>query len=456
MGNSSSTNVFLSVHESRTCITAGSTISGEIRCPDHSISNDIFSGVTLYFIGKEDVEVKYRESGHGTTGGGAKSKFAKRDIIRAIIPLDTSKNSVRAGSYPFQFHIPDQLPSSFRYKDGNGGYCSIRYKVKMHLMRGRDQEIPIEIVAKPPSAPIPSLAEPDTARIQFIHCIPQGSMTWAAGVDDTRVGVGENLTINLGMKNESLVKLERVSAKLKQTVEWRTSGHSSTDKSIIRSSSFSKTNSMKARSKDQLRLIKSRKMDGPLSQAAQPRTVYEEVIHTAQNGNNQLTFPIPEHACQSYTGRLIKIRHYVSIKAKTPSCFTSPKIHIPIEIVTPRNTPIVTARVIPMPSAPPLIPDDYLGASDVSSTMPYFSSTLLVQGAVVNDYEGEEEIILDPDERKPSMMTGAANQYSSNSEAPPPYDTGFEASEVLSPPAFDSRLIEPFLARDDLFDSRRV
>ena len=174
MGNSiTSTNVFLSVNQSMTCITAGSTISGELRCPDHSISNDIYSFTTLYFIGKEDVEVAYTESSHGTHGGGPKRKGAKRDIIRTIIPLDTSSRN-ESGSYPFSFHIPDQLPSSMYYKDGNGGYCSIRYKVKLHQMRGRDQEIPIEIMAKPPGSPKPSLVEPTVARIQMLYCIPQG------------------------------------------------------------------------------------------------------------------------------------------------------------------------------------------------------------------------------------------------------------------------------------------
>ena len=62
MGNlsSSSTNVFLSVNNSHTKILAGSTISGEIRCPDDgSITNDLYSGVALYFIGKEDADVLY-------------------------------------------------------------------------------------------------------------------------------------------------------------------------------------------------------------------------------------------------------------------------------------------------------------------------------------------------------------------------------------------------------------
>lgn len=438
MGNlhSSSTNVFLSVNDSRTCITAGSILTGEIRCPDHSVSNDLFSGVTLYFIGKEEVEVRYAESGHGSKGGGPKYKSAKRDIVRHIIPLDTSNRSVAAGSYPFQFHVPDQLPSSMYYKDGNGGFCCIRYKVKLHIMsrRGRDQEIPIEIMAKPPSpTPFPSSVDPMTTRMQLLYCLPQGSMTWAAGVDDTRVGVGEELKINLGMKNESLVKIERVTAKLKQTVEWHTSGHSSTNKSIIRSSSFDKADSFKERTSDQLRTLKYRsKQEGGVSQATQPRTVYEEVLDTVKEGKNQLTFRIPEYVPQSYTGKLIKIQHFISINAKTPSCFNSPKVHIPIEVTSPRNTlaPTVTAHVIPMPSAPAFLSEESydLRASDVNTP---FTDASFVMGVPVNE---EEEIVFNVGEQE-SLMNAITDTY--------PAGHVLDSSEQSQSPA-ERKIIESF------------
>jgi len=453
MGNSSSTNVFLTVHDSRTCITAGSTLSGEIRCPDHTVSNDIFTGVTLYFIGKEDVEVQYTELSHGTKGGGAKFKAAKRDILRTIIPLDTSRASVEAGRYPFQFHIPDQLPSSMHYKDGNGGYCAIRYKVKLHLLRGRDQEIPLEIMAKPPTtSSVPSVPDPAPTRISFLYCVPQGSITWAAGVDNTRVGVGENVTINLGMKNESFTKLERVTAKLKQTVEWHSSGHSSTNKTMLRASSFDRTDSMgPCNTKD------GKTSSQAAAAASQPTTVYEEVLNTVQGGKHQVTFPIPDYVPQSYAGRLIKIQYYISITAKTPSGFTSPKIHIPIEIVSPKNTPpVVTARVIPMPSAPPRSLDEFWAARDDDA--PYLSNEFLASAVVVGE-GGEEERLLGSDECKTSMM--GMNEYtveeSLGPSAPAFGTTLIEPSgsvrgeqtttpavdETTEPPAFDTTLTEP-------------
>ena len=365
------------------------------------------------------MEVCYTESGRGS-GSGPKYKAAKRDIIRTIIPIDMSSH--HDGRYPFQFRIPDQLPSSMYHKDGNGGYCAVRYKVKMHLRHGLDQEIPIDIISKPPSSvPHPSSADPMLSRIQFMYCIPQGSVTWAAGVDNTRIGVGEDLQINLGIKNESLAKLERVTAKLKQNVQWQSPSHHSINKSIVRSTSFARTDSMLEWNKDQLR-VKKHCTKGSL--AAQPLTVYEEVLETLQEGNNRVTIPIPEYICQSYTGRLIKIDHYISITAKTPSCFTSPKIHIPIEIVSPGDTPVVVAahaipiEYTPAPSAPPF---DF-GASTTDADMPTLSSTLMVAASPVSnenkqEEDEEEEIMVGINVQSVSDITAYDGYASSSSES---------------------------------------
>lgn len=358
MGNSSSTNVFLAVNDSRTRITAGSTLSGELRCPDGSVPNDLFSGVRLFFIGKEDVEVQYKDSGPGPKERGA-YKAATRDIVRTLIPLDTSRHPVLAGRYPFTFDVPAHLPSSMHHKDGRGGYASIRYKVKLQLFGGANQEIPLEIRAQPPAAfPVPSVADPMPTRISFLYCLPQGNVTWAAAAEDTRVGVGESVTVNLGIRNDSFVPLERVTAKLKQSIEWHSSGHQSKTKSVLRSSGFDRTESM-----------------GPLAmggalRAAQHQTVYDEVLSTVQEGRNQVTFSIPEYVPQSYAGRLIKVQYYVSVTAKTPSGFTSPKTHVPFEVVSPRDTPpiiisqrdtppVVIAQAVPVPTAPPLPPGTF-------------------------------------------------------------------------------------------------
>ena len=401
MGNlsSSSTNVFLSVHNSHTKILAGSTISGEIRCPNNSITNDIYSGVTLYFIGKEDTDVLYDSGSHGHKHYSSK----KRDIVRTIIPLDTSHAAFKAGRFPFSFHILDQLPSSMFYKDGNGGFCQIRYRCKLQIRGRAAQEVPIEIMAKPPLYSTPSLVDPTIERIQMLHCIPRGGITWSIAVDNTRVGVGETLSISLGIKNESLVKLEHVNAKIIQIVEWHTSGHSSTNKSFIRSATFSKTDSMRPKSKAQLRLIKSRKVFSSTSQSRR-LTGQEEVTKAVQEGHNQLTFTIPQHACQSYTGRLIKIRHYVSIEAKASSCYTSPKIEIPIEIVSPRDTPIVVVQAIPMaPSAtlPPFFSSGsvpYCEKVQSSGASPYIANTFIVSSdaaATKNNEEGKDTALDD-------------------------------------------------------------
>ena len=383
MGNSvsSSTNCFLHINEPRT-LTAGSTISGEVRCPDRSISTGIFArGVKLYFTGKEDVEV-------GRTGdvGSKMSNKATHEIVRIVIPVDAPRDAASAGRcYPFQFHIPDRLPSSMFFRDENGGHCSIRYKVKMRVMKRTDQEIPIVIVAKPPStAPMPNRAG-RVQRITFLRCIPQGSVSWSAGVYDDRVGVGENLVVNLEFKNNSWARLGRVSAELEETVEWRTSRRHSSRVSRTYDPHPSNFTSSISKRPRRLAAISSRakKTQGteggrPASRAGQ----CEAPVDTEREGNNQVvTFPIPEHVCESYSGRLMKIRHCVRIKAKTPKFYTSPKIHIPIEVVCPRDVPIVTATLAPEPSAPPLWSEPDHDCS-LSTPAPRIASTPSAVGVV--------------------------------------------------------------------------
>ena len=192
---------------------------------------------------------------------------------------------------------------------------------------------------------------------------------------------------------------------------------------------------MRPRSKAQLRLIKSRKVFSSTSQSRR-LTVQEEVIKAVQEGHNQLTFTIPQHACQSYTGRLIKICHYVSIKAKTSACYTSPKIEIPIEIVSPRDTPVV-AQAIPIPpsaSLPPFFSSGampYYGNVQSSDASPYIANTFLVSSdaAAATKNNGEEDAALDDEQ----------------------HFLNHEAIEILPPP-FESRLIlsHPLIHKDDV------
>lgn len=109
--------------------------------------------------------------------------YSKRDILRAVISLTVNgSNDVNAGSYriPFQYKLPDDLPSSF-YHSSHGGHCSIRYKLKLQFKGNNSKELPLQIISKPYVGPaMPQLVQPVTYPVSICCCIPTGSITVAA------------------------------------------------------------------------------------------------------------------------------------------------------------------------------------------------------------------------------------------------------------------------------------
>ncbi|KAL3815345.1 hypothetical protein ACHAXA_002129 [Cyclostephanos tholiformis] len=343
MGNSVSSRAggcYIHINDESRTYEAGSTIFGEVRRhPDHRPSETnrvvVARGFRLYFVGEEDVAVVSSSTGGGggTRFGGfvEKTKVAKRDIVRADIPINAT---MLGDAVAFQFQIPNHLPSSMFYKDKNGGHCSIRYKVK--LMRPmtwggnppplRD-EVPVEIVAKSPSATPMPYREKRVQRIAFLRCIPRGCVSWTAGLSDSRVGAGEDLIINLAVENDSPARLGHVTAALEETVAWR----------------ISRRHSSRA----------SR------SHESHPQNFEFGNKNTENDDRVVLRFSVPEYSCQSYSGRLMTIQHRVRIEAAMATPFhTTPTILIPIEVVRPRDVPIArdvpvaTAMLAPMPSHP--------------------------------------------------------------------------------------------------------
>jgi len=390
MGNStSSSNVFLRIHEStQTPITTGSTISGEVRVPHNQTPPNMY-GVRLLFIGKEDVKVCHGVSRNGRP----KLSSKKKNIARVTIPLDTtSTNSL----YPFQFTIPDQLPSSMHFRDGNGGYCCIRYKIKMSLpfeRHGCNQEISLQIISgrSLPNSPVPSRIEPVTTRLRS-SCMrsSKGTITMAAQVANTMAGVNDDLQVSLGLKNESSVEIEHISAKLKQTIEWRSTGrHSSTEKMLLHSTSFYVPTYMAEPRKRSL--FKKRR-------SSLLHKVREEVTDTVKSGSNQVTLPIPDHAHHSYSGSLINISHRVTVKAITSSCSTKPKQRIPVQINAGRNrnaTVLATqvGSVVPMPSAPPSF-GEWEPCDSAESLIPG-NLSVVVGEAVTSGTVGDNDVLVE-------------------------------------------------------------
>mmetsp|Transcript_11865 Transcript_11865/g.19578 ORF Transcript_11865/g.19578 Transcript_11865/m.19578 type:complete len:314 (-) Transcript_11865:13-954(-) len=294
-------------------VVAGTSLSG--------FCTSLGAGASLYFTGTECTKVVYTSSSSGSTGYPRES-YSTVNIVRSIISLDWSRLSSVAS---FEFHIPDLLPSSMHYKDGNGSYCCVNYQLKLQLGREIIEVVPIQIISRPScNLPAPYVEDHTRRRIMLAYCVPKGSIETSIKVDDTRLGTGEILKIWLELVNNSSVDIKRISCKLFEQIDWHSCGHYTSDTTIVASKKLSGLAGMKCNTATKPTKVK----------AIRPSNSDHKLI-------NSITFEaflrVPEHTLHTSTGNLFEIKHYLCIDAQTKCGLTNVKIRVPVQITSPRR-----------------------------------------------------------------------------------------------------------------------
>ncbi len=383
---------------------AGSKISGTVYAQSNEDANEV--GLDLYFTGKEDVKVRYTETVQSgdTSRTVTRYSYSKRDIVRLSIPLVEANSSINSGqyAYPFEIQLPDHLPSSMDHSSG-GGYCNIVYKVKAEAAGGKwrnaKAERQLEILSKPPSnAPVPNSVEPVTSNIMMCCCIPKGEITFAAHVDDTRIGEGETMAVNFACKNESSAGIEFASAQIKQKIHWKSSSHSERSEIVLASANFGLDEGMEMRTKEEMKQMKDSDYGPGMISNAVDNDLFRELLATVKEGTNQVSLTIPSNAYHTYSGQLMTVYHTLKIKVKTPSCSTNPEAKVAIQIVTPdifsQEGDDPHALEYPNPSSS-LLPDGW-DASEVNTSAMTSGSGNVVYGGGISSGETEDEIAVSP------------------------------------------------------------
>ena len=156
-------------------------------------------------------------------------------------------------------------------------------------------------------------------------CIPKGFVETSIKVNNTRLGSGEVMTIDLQILNNSSVDIEWISATLTEQVNWHSRGHYTSDKIYLASQKFSDTLAMKS---------KARKRQGMTK--IQPSNSYQDSEYIMPP-SSKVRIRIPDKTLQTYEGNMFEVKHYLSLKAKTRCGYTNIKIHIPVYITSPRS-----------------------------------------------------------------------------------------------------------------------
>lgn len=381
MGNASSNYVNVALNPPNPSVSigastyyiAGTKVNGTvyITAPEGAQEADI--KLKVYFTGKEDVCVQYHETQYYTDSQGhrqsrqvSRHAYAKRDICRMFIDVTGSPaskmNNFQKGNYafPFSFQLPNSLPTSMHHT-GDGGRCSIVYKVKAELegkWRTKSNEVQLLIVATPPdSAPVPNLVNPTTERIKTCCCFDRGSITFGASLDDTRIGNGEEIKIDMGCKNESASEITSVKAEIFEYVSWNAGAHTNRTNRIIAVKEFQKTDLMAKKEKNEMQIIRMNEKNGVRSRGGSD-ALYREIYEMLNDGKNATILPVPWTIHHDYAGLCIHVTHMVTLTIKTPCCSGNPSRSVLLNVVSPKivEQALHNGNIGLLPSAPALEP----------------------------------------------------------------------------------------------------
>ena len=319
--------------------TAGSTVTGKVHVANETHIEKVPNEIALYLIGEEEATIMYA-NGDGTT----QSSHSSSEIVRMRIPIADTGLSMQSGKheFPFQFDLPEYLPSSM-FENSTKGCACIRYMIKAEAKRDSRLlfkfEHTLTIAAKPPvnHVPIPKCVEPIASNIRLLYCIPRGYISFAANVSNTCLGNGETLEIGLGCKNDSSTDIMFARAVVKQTVKWISDGFTSGTKKSIVEKTFGTTDDMTPRNKRQT--VKQEMHNTTKSE--KQRRLLSETLDALKQSDNIITLEIPPDALHSYVGNLITVEHDLWIKVKTAFGSTSPKAKVNMQIIPPRQSEVV-------------------------------------------------------------------------------------------------------------------
>lgn len=401
---------------------AGTSVNGTVyvTAPEGAQAENI--RLRVYFTGKEDVCVQYHETNYYTDSQGhtqsrqvTRYAYAKRDICRMFIDVTgsaTSKlNNFEKGNYafPFSFQLPATLPTSMNHS-GDGGRCSIVYKVKAEIegrWKTKSNEIQIVIVATPPdSAPVPNLVTPTTERIKTCCCFDRGSITFGASLDDTRIGNGEEIKIDMGCKNESASEITFVKAEILEYVTWSAGAHRNRTARVIAGKEFQKTDLMAKKEKNEMQIIRAQEKNGVRSRGGNDE-LYREIYEMLNDGKNATILSVPWSIHHDYAGLCIQVSHMVTLTIKTPCCSGNPSRSVLLNVVSPKiveqallkyssglahsASPLEAASGV-APSAPLLPPGWDAGTTFTAPVSNSASSNTILGGHAMNS---DQEIHLD-------------------------------------------------------------
>ena len=264
--------------------------------------------------------------------GGNAEALNNRHIFDLAIPTASAgvidgDGKIQPGKYevPFEVELPDSLPSTMRVVDTNGSSCRIEYRVQATIKGSGwfwDSKCKrsFRIRSKPLTTEPLVYAVGDSTKIRTMGLMGQGVMAYAAKIDDIALDKGETTTVKLAFRNTAKVNIKSVEAILFQESKWggdtMGSGPAETMTRELETFEIPLDDGTVTESKGTSLNVMLREL--------------HEDLHGGEDVRS-ISFTMPQDAIPTYSGSLFYVKHWLRIKLKTDSIFTTnPVLEIPL------------------------------------------------------------------------------------------------------------------------------
>jgi hypothetical protein len=250
-------------------------------------------------------------------------------------------------SYVFTFYLPGSLPPSMSYEEPDRCMgCSVNYVLKARVGQYFKGERKIKVVGAPFSTKAyPHMLQPTCFPLSSWWLLDHGYLVLGARMENSHVGKGKTLDVSLTSRNKSRIDIERVEVQVIEKIEWNTS------KSHLKQKRFivvlDKPNVILPG------LVKE--MEGPTHAGGHQQASVDGLMYAQMHGDltakrNLLKLAIPTSARDSYSGKLIKVSHYLKVTTVTAGIPNNPVFNIPVKIFDPPIESILHVPIKPKPT----------------------------------------------------------------------------------------------------------
>lgn len=245
---------------------------------------------------------------------------------------------------PFALELPECLPSASLHRIGldSVGF-NVQYKLTAKL-GNNTKSIPIGLAAAPLKCGNSSfVVHPTQQTIFSMRGSNQGSLTMAASIQNTNIRKGEKARVAVACRNDSLVKIQRVEAKVVELLNWGSKeGYT---KTRVNKDSLVKLDNIDLPGVQKENHHNTSIVDSNYRTVNEQKAVCTSIQNDLVSGLNEIEMEVPMRAKDSYPGTLVDIRHYLKITfiTRNPLFGAQPSIKIPLKIGLPEEIPRVYA-----------------------------------------------------------------------------------------------------------------